>query len=481
MRILRIKPRANYTEQGTHFGLTIEGPLPSTQTRIGFHIDVPFKQIKVEREDKGSKDTQQTQNVIRKKVAEITAENEAAIRTVHACRLDFIEALPKNTNDDPAIDFGATTTKVFDREVNDVGSAIAGAVVYSPEGFVPRGKIDVKETAKSQPSSEIGAYLPVSLDGLTEGVFYEFEKTNYSSISDDTAPDANARADLQDKKANLWFVPTFANTAGATMNAKSSSIKNAVRETIQNYHENTYEWFHDRGFNFETTHSAGIGDISADIFIEHNFLPDLIGRFIIGTVFPTAAGSTDTSNPYTIHLGNRGHMEYFLGSNVSWDIFNTIVNITLDTKYSWLMAASEERAAPGFGSKIKNIGPGMLADTYWNHFTGDISLNIVNQEMHNMFFSIAYNLYYKTEDSITFHNDFIESWLGAYTNGKSNSYKIQHGLAAKNTEQIGHRVRYGMTYYPSKWLHFQAGGMYTIAGKNIPVEIEHSASITMKF
>ncbi len=488
MRILRIKPRADYTEHGTHFGLTVEGPLPNTQTRVGIHVNIPLKHVEIEREDKGSKDTQQTQNVIRKKVSEVSYNAgtvdtaEAVIRTVHAIRLDFVEALPKNTNDDPAIDFGTTSTKVFDREISkDTGDHIAGAVVYSPEGYVPQGKIDVKETSKGLTGSEVGAYLPVSLDQLHEGVFYEFNTTDYSSISDEKAIDADTRIALQDKKANLWFVPTFENSTGSSMNAKASSIKNAVRETIQNFHENTYEWFHDRGFNFETTHCAGMGDISIDAFIEHNFLPEAVGRFSLGTVLPTAAGTTNTSNPYNIHLGNRGHIEYFMGSNLSWDIANTIANITVDTKYSWTMTGSEERVAPGFGSKVKNIGPSMLADTHWSTFNGDLSLNIVNQESHNILFSVAYNLYYKSEDSVVFHKDYIQSWLGAYTNGSDNSYKIHHGLAAKNTEQIGHRFRYGMLYFPSEWIQFQAGGMYSIGGKNMPVIIEHSASITMKF
>jgi hypothetical protein len=54
---------------------------------------------------------------------------------------------------------------------------------------------------------------------------------------------------------------------------------------------------------------------------------------------------------------------------------------------------------------------------------------------------------------------------------------LDNALAAANTEQVAHRMKLGFTYHLSDWCSVSASGAITLAGQNMPKEMDMSVSM----
>ena len=254
---------------------------------------------------------------------------------------------------------------------------------------------------------------------------------------------------------------------------------------LQAYNSNVFEWLDDNDFVFRTNQRTGFGDIDLDFFYEHMFSDEWCGEVFLGVRFPTGADDEYYGNPYKAHLGNGEHWELRFGGMVAWDALSWM-NIKLDLTGAYAFEATEERAAVYQGSRVKNIGPKVDADVDWWYFIARLDFTFFHPKTKDLSTTIGYEFYYKTEDDINFKQATRTSWLGRRWDVPTGTWidyfdTLDNGLAEKNTEAIGHKIRFEGRYQLCQWLEAFAGGSYIFAGQNIPRESDFHGGVNVRF
>jgi hypothetical protein len=489
MRVLRMRPRVTYSEHGGTIGGRIETTLGKKKSaRIGVRAELPFKRREVERKDAGSRGPAELQDLKSYNQVKIDKTGGGiSIRDAHGYRLDFVEALPANTSYDPGLSYNSLNgnTKIFATTVNkDTGSVLASVARYSPETIAPRGD----DLATSSFATTGKTNLPTDLSTLSEDTFYEFVNgTDYSILLDSHDKTVAQRTADQDAKASTWIITPYDQVAG-TIDPNWTAIQVAIDRTIGYYNENPYEWFHDRGFNLESDQCVGIGDLTVEGYLDADLTDCFTLHLCGGVIAPTASGRTGANNPYLIHLGNRGHTELFAGGG-----FDLMLNkaqtfcLSADAKYHKAQKATEKIAATAVGAQIKNMGPEVEADVEWEEVNGNAWLHMTHPHTRTVTCSVGYSFHCKSKDRVSFIESSVESWLGKSYNTTTKKFDVANNLtldetgAQANTQSIAHVIRSRFSYDISPWVNINAGGAYTIAGKNTPQVTELSAGCVVKF
>jgi|SaaInlStandDraft_4_1057021.scaffolds.fasta_scaffold17193_2 hypothetical protein len=490
VKVLKIKPRAEYNETGITIGARFDYPVYKNKGRIGVRVNIPFRKIEIERQDQKGRDTAQLQNLT---IEERQASGSSNYQGM-GYRLDFLEALPVDTIKNSMVQYGDGTSYYF--SIAGQEAAIASvpttnaqvALVSSPEEYVPRQNVGVQ---KSSLSSSDYFDASTSIRSLKDdaSVVYWVKQSDFNVLDESYYTKAVDRLALQEDKARVWLTTLHSgiNDAGdATTNVRSTAA-----ESIKIFNENIYEWLADRGFVLEDNKRAGLGDIDLDFFYEHLFDDDVIFEGVIGVRFPTGGGSKYAGNAYRPSLGNGEHWEVKFGGMVVWQCLDWL-NVKFDTYCSFVLESCEERPAAFKNAQIKNFGPRADADVNWSYLVGRLDCNLFHGETKNLSSSIGYEFYYKTSDKVGFKNTTITSWLGRQwvNNGTEGSpdmvyedmpHELSDSLAAKNTEAIGHKLRFETSYRFSDWFELFAGGSYTVAGQNLPRELDSHAGLHVTF
>lgn len=481
MRVLKMQPRVEYTESGALLGVSFDRAVGS-QGRWGVRVQTAFKEAQLERKDKGWRDTRQTQNVVSGQVRELTGSGgEKRPAAARVYRLDFLEALPQGVSGNVAVTFpepgSGGGVSVFDNPIESDGTNIAASLAYSPEGHVPRGfHLVVRDLDSGEGSTEVGGQVSANLEPGTEGIAYEVaDGADMSALSDgnSTSMTGAARAALQDKKATYWVSSTFA--SDLSMNDTSAAIKLGVVDALEQYNENTFEWLHDRGYKFESDKCVGLGDTQVDLYFAYNWSSHFSSEVFARVVAPTATGKDIATNPYHIHLGNRGHWECGVGGAIDWAVFDN-VRLSLGGDVNVVAKHKEQRPAVFSGSLVKNIGPALTANTSWQYVNAHALLTWVHPRNADFATTVGYKLLYKSEEEVGFIVAQTESWLGKKYNTTSKTYvdannlTVDNTLAAANTMAFAHTFTMSMRYHLSDFVSVNAGSSYVFAGKNMPQE-----------
>lgn len=544
IRTARMHLRANYRENGIMIGGAFDMPVYGNQGRIGVRMRLPLKRIEIKKTDvEGVRSGGELQDVL--SVQPVTkGVNQVADEMAILVRLDFAEALVQSSDRNPAFKYGnGTPTGVANSVETQVGGqathgtpdpfatdgtidrAFRGSgvnetlaknyvlVARSPEGFIPRAPTDKivlqSDTAGAWVSSP--AALPVG-GGAATGSLYYFSAPdaghNYSGLADETQTngvtiDVERRRQNQELKSNVWLVPIQgrSSSSGGHNDNNANQTLPAVKEggalfnlkaLSEQVTENSYEWLHDRGCDFETYAAEGVGDLDIDLFYEHAFDEHLFIEGWVGLRMPTAKkldyitdGDRQTCNPYQMPLGNNGHWEAKVGGMVAWQP-SSFFGIKGDAAYSVVIDETEQRSAVFRDSFVKNIGPRADAKVDWHYFVARADINFTHPRTADVTGLVGYEFFYKKQDKVTFDDTKVQSWMGRRFNNNTaewnkDEFVLDGDLAAENTNSMAHRVRWEISYILSDWTEAFWNGSWSLAGKNIPREFDMSFGFNLAF
>lgn len=475
IRTMKIRPRAHYSEQGVHIGFSLDRMVWRERGRLGARVNVPFKTVEITQVADSSRRDSATEDVLRRQRNAATTSNN----TGYAVRLDYLEATRSNASGDSAVDYKDTANKLAILGVSLNTSTVAGGVgvLYVPEGQTPKntevGILTTKLTSAKK--------VPASLVGLNEEVEYVFDSVDavYAGLADEAILTTAERVAMQDKKAKVWLTSVHAPTTGIPVTGTVSEKMVAnLDKLVALSSENVYEWFHDRGYDFETSRRVGVGDIDAELYYEH-LLGDRFTLELFGSVkIPMPSGNDYSGNPYRAHLGNGEHLEAggglrFGGELLSW------LHLNVDGKYMVALEGKEYCCAAGEETLIKNMGPQTEADIHWSSVVANADVTLVHPHTNDLTLTVGYQFMYKEQDIVHFKHASVDAWLGKkYDSTTTFDYTVTNAMVldgkrlAANTEQFAHRAKANMAYHFSDWFTMSFGGAFTFAGQNMPKSLD---------
>ncbi|MFH1831204.1 MAG: hypothetical protein ABH827_00225 [bacterium] len=538
----KIAPRVSYTEYGATLGGRFEYPVWHNKGRVGLRATVPFKTVRMERDDNGEDAALGLQNAIIKGdatrmvatdgnpvVAPPTHQSPKAFENISRYKLQLLD----NTlylNDQgqivPLLYLADGTVAVKGSGIHDfqfsgdnlnaeTGNLISWVVIKGEPGKLPPFGAPTGVTVKPNPVTDstqweaqagivacgtdlwkapYGALkaLPTSgFESLEQNQGYVFLNDaahNYTKINED--PNFN----------ELWL--SSVHLGSDTRPTKDGDIK-IVDDLLNVYRYNVEEFMKDNaGFVMATNQRTGLGDIDLDAFYEHTFNNNWRGEVFAGLRLPTGGSDKMFNNPFTQQLGNSNHFEIKLGGNIGWAAFDWM-NLKAEASYSFVLEDTEHRLAVFKGSKIKNFGPSVDADVDWGYFIGKIDATFYHPKTEDLATTIGYQIYYKTEETINFKKSFAtnhalgKAWADAagklilktnkdpLTNKGSQfvdyEMPLDNKLAEANTEAVAHRVFFESNWKANKYMNLYVGGTYTFAGQNMPRESDMHAGALVKF
>lgn len=506
LRTANLRLSVRYNESGIMMGANWDMPVIQNCARIGFRASIPAKKIKVTKVDmEGVKMGAEKQDVLSiQSVNNISGPSSAIAQgRLILVRLDFAEALNQSGDLNTALQLGADgvvkigSPNVHFGQSSDIAKngyafpSVSGglltevsgnitpntgmqvtrnvAIVYSPEGIVPR--FDDKNLAYINAAliSSASKQTAAEIRALGIGEFAVFGLGNdYSSLAEKKENSLSLRRLMQEDKSNLWLVSIFSPNNGQSEGTSGSGVFETLNVLSNMVTENVYEWFHDKKVDFETYTKEGLGDLVMDFFYNYTFNKNLAGEAFVGFVAPTGGKIKWDNNPYKVNLGS-GHWHIKAGGMVNWTP-NNMFGIKIDGHYGYAFSELEERHAT-FQNAIVKLGPPVDANVKWDYFVINADLNLSHFSAKDITGLIGYQLYYKRSDSVRFKKTKAKTWLEQEYNAATKTYSPLEGvldakLAEANTNSIAHRVRCEASFIMTDWLEFFAGGAWTFAGRN---------------
>lgn len=511
LRILKMHPRITYTETGVALSAHFTVPVnDSGFFEIG--IQGGLKEAEVLEKDDGGVDTRHDYDVEKHLMRYDTSEDNKTVKGViegTAYRLDYLESLPQLGSGEckPLLSFQKpvpthSTEGIFIGKDQAAAKKKSGKNIVNfvftrlPEGITPtHDQLVRSDSHTNTPSTKsvINGFLPSDLISGEEGLLYESENTNlYSSLSDvmvDTHT-AEARADLQDIKAQYWVIPAYRKTTEACKletNAESL-INNDIPQAAGRYNENNEAWFQDRQYRLANHHVRGLADTRISLaYNAHTsrFISNSALRAELAFSLPTAQGEQQVHNPYHVHLGNRGHYEVSAALSGALQLCSA-ATIKAGGGYAYVLPEIEKRIAMPKGARIKNLGTPVQADVSWHNAHAHVTLYCGTTRSGALKGHLGYRFYYKGADAITYKTLEGPSWLGKKFNVATKTFSAPYMIhfdadnAARTTERCAHILAGGVTYQPTAAVTFSAEGSYTVAGKNMPQEAALSVSCIVR-
>lgn len=558
----KLTPRVSYTERGMVLGGRFEYPVWQNKGRIGVRGSVPFRTVRVERDNDAETAGQGDQrNVIKGDLsaglrvptnagggggaaaAGDPLKTERRDITASLYRVSFVKDLPfvrggatdkyigaaggnvqiggsAQFNVDPAADFSAgygpgtdaSFVVVYNKDTKTLPVVLDRAIKLEPNvgdnfnGGV-RGNIRVAGNdistfiVQTGPNAEVDGATVTTADGTALGGGGAVVNPSFQNLTELPRDAASLKEDvlyafksgefdgyrklLDEKGDNLWLM-TVANDAGNAHLVPATARDLDVR--IERYgKESVEQWLWRNNFQFTTNQRTGLGDIDVDVFYEHDFNEDWRGEVSLGLRLPTGGSSDYSGNPYKANplLGNGNHVEVKLGANVGWATPWDWLNVKANASYSFVVEATEQRAAAFKGATVYGIGPKVDADVDWGYFCGSLDATVFHRKTDDLSTTIGYEIYYKTEDNVTFKNKTLKNaWFGRKHNG-ANFVDFEHTLdnavAERNTERIAHRLRFESHWHAHKYMSIFAGGAFTFAGQNVAKESDVHCGMKVRF
>lgn len=509
IKTLSYSPRAKYFEWGATFGGRIDFPIwkednGCVKGRIGLRASVPFRTIEVERQDitpiNSSIDNDLSQ-VVQSRVVNVqrnaagadvaSAQKNDVLATAY--RLDFVNALRK-ADGTPVVVPANNSFKIFGQEIAVANATAANAGLVTSNANTSAGILPVLVGSPQLTAwnlNTVGADADFIDDGRVKAaaiadaaddlagvavnrVAFFNTATNYSALAATGGNDLATLAAAQ----NSWLIfkrATDANNDRRIVGSEAQTIDRMLQDRLRAFNVDAFTFLANNGFLFDDYKRSGLGDIDLDVFYEHAFNKHMLAELVLGVRFPTGTTKNSCNNPYRAiaKLGNGEHFEVKLGANFAWDACKWF-SIKLDASYNFVLEGKEQRAAVFAGSTVKNIGPCTDADVDWGYFIGRVDFQFVHPKTCCLSTVMGYEIYYKTEDHLTFKKTNLQSWLGT-------DAKLDSNLARKNTESISHKGRMESTYQANKYLDIFWGGSVTFAGQNVFRDMDAHGGFNVRF
>lgn len=481
--------------------------------RFGFRVTVPFKSVENRRLDvDGVPRGAELEEVMAVSGQIIPRSGVTSnLSNVPMVRMDFAEALVQSNKNNPALVLNQPTQKptiggmvisdaVLTNGDSDLNSSIKRCVgvVRSPQGFIPRPP-EVKNTAiiTSNPASNsvadvaaadgTDAVLPG--DGNAEyNIVYRLETVGdpgkYSQLADETTQDIEERRARQRLKEELWLIPRVYSADSKVSGFTEGGSLRTLTDLSNQVTTNAFEWLKDRGYVFDTSYHAGIGDCVVEFFYEHALSDKSYAELFIGAVLPTAKELEDYSSPFRARLGNGGHYEARVGAQLAIQPFSSL-NVKADVLYSCVIPREETMCAAFKGARIKNVGPLVKGEIGWNYYVARLEATIFHLKARAISNMVGYEFYYKDRDALHFPRNNLSTWQGRTfdIDGSAlrNEYPLDSSLATSNTDAIAHRCKLETSFRITNQCEFCLGFGYTFAGKNTPQTLDGSLVLNVVF
>ena len=519
LRTVHIHTKVDSREMSIVFGGRYAIPVYKDVGRLGVRVSVPLKSVEIRRLDvDGVPRGAELEEVMAVSAQVIprtgTASSESRVPMI---RMDFAEALVQSNKNNPALNLSSLTQepKIGGQDISNINfgdeSALKSsvgrciAVVRSPLGFIPRPP-DVKNTAiiTTLPTSATPTATEIAVADGTDAVLpadgnaeyklaYRFETTGnpgkYSKLADETTQDIDERRARQRLKEELWLIPRiYFPAAGTTGKITSSYTEGGALKTLTDLSsqvtENAFEWLQDRGYVFEGSYNAGLGDCSVDFFYEHALSDKCYGEVFVGAVLPTAQDKEDFSSPYRAALGNGKHWEMKLGALLALQPFSSL-NIKADCAYTCVIPREETVRATFKGARVKNVGPLVQGYIGWNYYVARLEATIFHLKARAISNTFGYEFFYKERDALVFPRNNTSTWQGRTfdVDGSTlrNEYPLDASVATSNTDSVAHRCKFETSFRITNQCEFCLGLGYTFAGKNVPKAIDGSLVLNVLF
>jgi len=522
----QFSPRAYYIETGMNFGGRIDYPVWCNNGRIGIRANVPFRCVEIERKDITDPNEDPRSQVIDERL--ITNDKNSNGETqddrpqivARAYRADYVAGLP-GTNLESIVQGDnqqltilgqrVARSKTVNNAPHDTDKAGATVTLVNTDATSGRPQLhawswtsqaddqalDGDTTAAGDVfqvgnkgnrfAQRVGSNNIVSVDPAVAlatnkiGFFATDDTKDYTKYQDTLAGKGGS---------NLWFIahrqtdspnPEQFGNGRADTAGNGATIWRSLEDLTNLYDENPMNFLLRNGFDFASQKRSGMGDIDVDVFYEHDFNCEWRGEVSLGVRFPTGGKQKTDHNPYRPNLGNGGHWEIKLAALVAWHPVYWM-NMKLDLAYSFALEGRENRGASFKGANVKNIGPSVRADVDYGYFVGNFDLTFFHPKTCKLATTLGYQLYYKTEDHISYKVKSLESWLGHKADGKTaNAYDLDSGVARRHTEAVGHKVRSETSFFISKWFEVFAGASFTFAGQNVARDKDIHAGWNVRF
>lgn len=530
----KMAPRATYSEQGMTLGGRFEYPLCDNTARIGVRASVPFKTVRVERDDTAETAAVGDQrNVVKNITGSIKVPNDNAggaddvAVTTDMYRLSFVKDLPFQASTGMTRFVASDGThmtvagKKYDRKLTDDFKAFYGDIPFvlianddaKQIPFVEKFAVQLGAGTKQVSGNATdGAIVQLGKDfkapdldgtnlvtaplsgGFEEGILYAFEADEGKKYQD--LLDANKDID------NVWLL-AINNNKGAILDQPAVG---GLKGLIERYGQDSAEqWLYQNGYQFLTTQRMGLGDADIDLFYEHDFNADWRGQAVLGLRLPTGGDNNYANNAYETRclLGNGNHFEIKLGANIGWATPLDWLNLRADASYSFALKGKEKRAAAFKGATIHGIGPQVEADVDWGYFVTRLDATMFHPRTDDLSTTWGYEFYYKTRDNVKFKKATVtnddNSWFGqrwyndgdeltdgtkvTATNAGFHNWDqtLDGKVAGKNTDRIAHRIRFESHWQAHKYMSLFVGGAFTFAGQNISRDADGHIGMNVRF
>ncbi|MBY0352793.1 hypothetical protein K2W90_00335 [Candidatus Babeliales bacterium] len=524
----KIRPCVTYSERGLTVGGRFEYPVWQNKGRIGIRASVPFRTVRLERDDEAEQSpgaNQLQECIVKGDAVSITDSMPTAkvFSPISRYKLALLYSLKYINNLNQVVRYLRLGTALAPAEMgasaynnvnaaNYVGTDIPFAIITSnPGGLPPRNRPTGVTTDNANPNGlfadqagtiRLGAdvstnaqalqALPNALGALNDNGYAFQAGTDYSNLFNDP------------KFNTLWATQVFNSkvapaAAPSTEGIGSRAEVDFIDGLLQQYDTNIFNWLtNNTDYLLKTNQRAGIGNADIDFFYEHTFNDDWRVELCLGVRLPTD-GDNDgvANNPYSARLGNDNHVEIKFAAMAAWAALDWL-NLKSDISYNFVLEATENISATFKGATVKNFGPGVDAEIDYGYFRFNLDGTFFHRKTRKLATTVGYEFYYKTEDNINFKKKTAASWLGKVwataagapvevgsgvpgTKFADYEMNLDSKVAEKDTERISHRVRLESSWHAHRYLHLYVGSAYSFAGKNIPRESDTYGGFQIRF
>lgn len=464
--LTKIAPRVSYSERGVIWGASWDYPVWKNAGRIGLRASVPFKYVRLERDEQAEDAELGIQEHVVKgdqryvRTFYTTPPSNAnpynTLGHISSYRLKLLNNLLWINNAGSVVTFynvakenRATIDALYNKS-NDYSTAANTYGSGEAETKIPFVVIKAAQAGKA-PHFQGGALLvdldtgnPIAQETNKAGVLYgnsdrktgtppalpatyklEAIGTTGSNIAyNASAPKAYVFTNQDYSKLNYladpnsinedWWVTTIHGLNTAPIPTSQSTVNN-IDDLLLHYTFEVTDWLQERGFQMMSNEDTSFGDITADLFYEHTFNDNWRGELCFGVKFPSGNGGSNYGvpmhNAYRVQTGNGSHWELKLGAWGAWQAIDWM-NIKLDVEANFALEKTEHRCAAYKGAHVKNFGPKEDAEVDWFYFIGNLDFNFTHPKTKKIKGLIGYQFYYKTEDHIDFKKSKDTTWLG---------------------------------------------------------------------
>lgn len=292
------------------------------------------------------------------------------------------------------------------------------------------------------------------------------QDVNYAALSGNVAA-----------QSRLYVVP---NVQGIGGESSPGSILNGANTVYSNITEalgelsgtSLADFVGQVGLNVCYGNTRGMGDTNFEFFFAHDWSDCgyLEGR--LWFMAPTGLKVTDPLQILKFPTGNNGHPEVGLG--IAGGI-NTLryLAFSFDALYSWVVPSTNFIAAPFEGALVKNIGPCVGGKTSWQYGIINCNVNVINPFYECMGVMFGYQAFIKSSDKLCLFQKTAVDWAG-------NIKPLDPAVYTKNSDRIAHKIR-TETFFAGACMNTFLGFTATIAGKNIPSEVDFHIGLDVYF